>query len=69
MLIAKKKIFQDFCNWMFPILARTEELSEPKGWQRSDRYIGYLGENLTALYFLYHRNDFNITHTGRLMLV
>ena len=69
MLVAKKQIFQDFCNWMYPILARTEELSEPKGWERSDRYIGYLGENLTALYFLYHQNDFHIAHTGRRMLV
>ena len=69
MLIAKRQIFQDFCNWMFPILARTEELSVPKGRERSDRYIGYLGENLTALYFLYHQRDFKIAYTGRKMLV
>ncbi len=69
MLIAKKKVFQDYCNWLFPILARTEELSEPKGWERADRYIGYLGENLMTLYFLYHREDLKIAYTGRRMLV
>ena len=69
MLIARKQILKDFCNWMFPILARTEELSKPKGWERSDRYIGYLGENLTTLYFLYHYHDLHIAHTGRRMLV
>lgn len=31
---------------LFPILERTEQLSIPRGWERCDRYIGYLGENL-----------------------
>lgn len=69
MLIARKNIFQDYCNWLFPILERTEELSEPKGCKRSDRYIGYLGENLTTLYFQYHKKDFNIAYTARHMLI
>ena len=68
-LIAKKKVFQDYCSWLFPVLERVEELSEPKGRDRADRYIGYLGENLTTLYFLYHKNDLNIVYTGRRMLV
>ena len=68
MFIARENIFQDFCGWLFPILERTEELSSPKGWQRADRYIGYLGENLTTLYFMYHRDDLKIAHTGRIML-
>lgn len=67
--IARKEVFRDYCNWLFPVLERTEELSDPKGWERSDRYIGYLGENLTTLYFLYHKNDLNIAYTGRRMLV
>lgn len=69
MLIAKKKVFQDYCNWLFSILERTEELSEPKGWERADRYIGYLGENLMTLYMLYHKEDLKIAYTGRRMLV
>lgn len=69
MLIAEEDIFRKYCSWLFPILERTEELSSPKGWERADRYIGYLGENLTTLYFMYHRKDFKIAHTGRLMLV
>lgn len=69
MLIAKQHIWKDYCEWLFPILERTEELSSPRGWERADRYIGYIGENLTTLYFLYHRKDFNIAHTGRLLLI
>ncbi len=69
MLLAKRKALDDYCKWLFPILERTEELSVPKGEERSDRYIGYLGENLMTLYFLCNRHDLNIAHTGRTMLV
>lgn len=68
MFIAKKQVFKNYCDWLFPILKRTEELSVPKGSERADRYIGYLGESLTTLYFMVHRNDLKIAHTGRLML-
>lgn len=68
MIIAKKDILKDYCEWLFPILERTEELSTPKGWERADRYIGYLGENLLTLYFMYHMEDWKIRHVGRKML-
>ncbi len=68
-LIARKEIFKNYCNWLFPILERTEELSVPKGKDRADRYIGYLGENLTTLYFMYHKRELNIVYTGRRMLL
>lgn len=68
-LIAKKSILRDYCAWLFPILERTEELSRPRGWERSDRYIGYMGENLLTLYFMRHKEEFRIVHTGRIMLV
>lgn len=68
MFIAKEHVFKDYCNWLFPILQRTEELSVPKGIERADRYIGYLGENLTTLYFMVHKDELKIAHTGRLML-
>ena len=69
MFIARREVFSDFCGWLFPILERIEELSVPAGRQRADRYIGYLGENLTTLYFMYHKNHRKIAHVGRLMLV
>lgn len=67
-VIAKRNVLADYCAWLFPVLERTEELSVPKGAERADRYIGYLGENLMTLYFLHNRNKLNIYHTGRLML-
>ncbi len=68
MLVARKGVLADYCAWLFPILERTEELSTPKGWERADRYIGYLGENLMTLYFMYNKDKLSIAHTGRLML-
>lgn len=63
-LIARKHVLCDYCEWLFPILARTEELSNPRGSERKDRYIGYMGETLTTLYFMVHKDKLNITHAG-----
>lgn len=68
-LVAKESVFKKYCEWLFMILARVEELSLPKGNERADRYIGYIGENLTTLYFMYHREELKIAHAGRRMLV
>lgn len=62
-ILAKKKVLRDYCEWLFPILMRTEELSVPKGSERSDRYIGYMGETLETLYFMKNADKLNIVHT------
>ena len=67
-LIAREEVLERYCEWLFPILERVEELSTPMGSERADRYIGYIGENLLTLYFMYHGNRLKIVHTGRLML-
>lgn len=66
-MLAKKKVFADYCDWLFPVLDRIEELSEPKGSDRSDRYTAYLSESLTTLYFMHNINNLKIAHTGRLL--
>lgn len=68
-IIARRNILRDYCEWLFPILERTEDLSKPRGWERADRYIGYLGENLLTLYFMYHTGEWNLKHVGRKMLI
>lgn len=68
-VVAKKQVLEEYCEWLFPILERTEELSEPKGSARADRYIGYLGENLATIYFMKNKNRLNIVHTACKFLV
>lgn len=46
----------------FPILMRTEELSVPKGSERRDRYLGYMGETLLTLYFMKNAERLNVVH-------
>lgn len=68
-IIARKEVLADYCSWLFPILARVEELSIPKGCDRSDRYIGYMGESLSTLYFMTNKDELNITHAGCKFLI
>jgi hypothetical protein len=68
-LLAKQNVLRDYCRWLFPILQLTEELSVPKGWERADRYIGYMGENLTTLYFMVNKDKLKIAHKGCRFLV
>lgn len=63
-ILAKKSVLAAYCEWLFPILERVEELSVPKGSERQDRYIGYMGETLETLYFMHNRDKLNIVHAG-----
>ena len=69
MLIAKRKVFDDYCAWIFPILKRIEALSDVENGKRNDRYIGYIGEILTALYFLHNKKNLNVVHGEKKWLV
>ncbi|MEZ3485039.1 MAG: DUF4422 domain-containing protein [Lachnospiraceae bacterium] len=68
-ILARKEVLEQYCSWLFPILERTEALSVPKGMERADRYIGYVGETLMTVYFMHHKNKLNIMHTGCQFLV
>lgn len=64
LVLAKKEVLEEYCNWLFPVLERVEELSSPKGEERGDRYVGYVGETLLTLYFMNQKGKLNIKHTG-----
>ncbi|MCR5249096.1 MAG: DUF4422 domain-containing protein [Lachnospiraceae bacterium] len=68
-ILAKKTVLRQYCEWLFPVLERTEELSVPKGSERADRYIGYMAESLETLYFMKNADKLNIVHTTCRMLV
>ena len=40
-----------------------------KGTERSDRYIGYMGETLETLYFMKNAGRLNIVHAGCRLMV
>ena len=55
MVIAKRDIYLDYGNFMFKVLQGMQEHYERKNISRPDRYLGYVGELLTTVYFSYHR--------------
>ncbi|MBD5462833.1 MAG: DUF4422 domain-containing protein [Lachnospiraceae bacterium] len=63
-MLARKEVLSEYCHWLFPLLERAEELSVPKGCDRHDRYIGYMGETLATLYFMVNKEKLNIVHAG-----
>ena len=65
MLIARAEVFDDYCSFLFAVLERAEALTTPKGWERSDRFAGYMGENLTTIYFLKNRDKLKIAYAGK----
>ena len=68
-ILARRDVLANYCSWLFPILRRVEQLSEPKGCKRKDRYIGYMGETLETLYFMYNKDKLELAHTGCRFLI
>lgn len=68
MLIAKAEVFDDYCDFLFRVLERVEKMTMPKGCERADRFAGYMGENLTTIYFLKNRDRLKIVYAGKLWL-
>lgn len=69
MFLADYQTYCDYCSWLFPILKRAEELCESEGRVRKDRYIGYFGEVLTAIYYLSNINNLKIAHVEKRWMV
>ena len=62
MMIAKKEVFTDYCEWIFPLLAEIAERCGRIGIERMPRYIGRVGEVLTSIYFLVNMRNWKIVH-------
>lgn len=68
-IVARGDVLVDYCEWLFPILKRVEEINDPNGIKEPNRYIGYIGESLETLYFLYNKDKLRIAHSACRFLV
>lgn len=59
---------EKFLTWMFDVLLEIERRYEDYEDKREDRHMGYLGENLTTLYFMFHRKNMKILHASERIL-
>lgn len=65
MFIARRKILDDYCSWLFPILEYCEKRCGKKADQYQERYIGFLAERLLTVYMKHHESDFKIVHARK----
>lgn len=68
-ILAKKDVLDNYCSWLFPLLFRIEEINDPNKEKEPNRYMGYVGETLETLYFMYNKNGLNVSHAGCRFLV
>jgi len=62
MIITSKEIFNNFCEWIFPIIYKLDEMKDSKYNSLSEpRRIDYITEHLMQLYFIKH-NEFKIKY-------
>lgn len=63
--IMRRTILEDYCTWLFPILAYCEEHCKEKEDIYQNRYIGFLAEHLMAIYFYHHADEYKIVHAKK----
>lgn len=76
MFIARREILNDYCEWLFPILAycegncsgRDSSISRECRDSYQRRYIGFLAERLMTIYFLHHGERYRIVHAEKRFL-
>ncbi len=53
--IMKKFLFQDYCSWLFAILAEFERRANTSGYDSQEQRVeGYLAERLLGAYWMHH---------------
>lgn len=65
MLIAKKEIFDDYCEWLFSILNYCERHCSVKEDKYQNRFLGFLGERLLSIYFVHNEEKYKIVHAKK----
>jgi hypothetical protein len=60
MFVARKCIFDSYCEWLFPILDYCENKCVTKNDTYQNRYIGFLAERLLSIYFIHNEDKYKI---------
>ena len=65
MLIARKEILDEYCEWLFPILFECEKRCQPRTDKYQERYIGFLSERLMSIFFIHNWERWKIVHAKK----
>lgn len=55
MLICRKSLFDQYCEWMFSILEECENYVKPAPYTNARRALAYMAEMLTGVYFIHRQ--------------
>lgn len=69
MLIARKEVLDQLCEWMFPILFAVVEHGGEKEDAYMNRYPGFISERLITYFFESRNNKYNIVYANKNFLV
>lgn len=53
MLLCKKDLFDEYCEWIFSVLGECEKYVKPSPYTNGRRALAYMAELLTGLYFIH----------------
>lgn len=62
MVIANREIYLGYCQFLFKVLQGMQEEYARENTARPGRYLGYVGELLTTVYFAYNRRRWRTEH-------
>lgn len=60
MFLARREIFDNYCQWLFPILDYCEKNCAVHKDRYQERFIGFLAERLMSVYFMHHEKNYRI---------
>ena len=63
MLICKKELFDNYCDWLFSILTECEKLIKLSPYSRGKRVFGYMAEFLMPIYFIHNGYKYKTLET------
>ena len=68
MFIAKRKVLDGLCEFMFPIVMEVENRIGDLPNAYYNRYAGFCTEQLITLYFLYNKQNWRIAHAEKIFV-
>ena len=64
--IMRKTVFQNYCAWLFDILAEFDQRADTAGYLAQElRVDGYVAERLLGVYYTYHREELRVLELPR----
>jgi hypothetical protein len=65
MIIARKKVFDDLCKWLFPILFYVADKGGIEEDNYQNRYPGFISERLISYYFEKNRSNYKVVYSDK----